>query len=113
MGEELMKGEIQARPMVSTATAANSNTLALAEQSRKRAAVAAAVLTLFTVIAGALPFQPWNLIASGLLAFGALVAGWFARESKDITDADLKKVHDITEQVAGGIEAAAKKAGAK
>jgi len=74
---ELQSGSIPSTPLASTATAANSTTLAQLEAATRRNRLIITVLVTFATVALSLTaFAPWNLLAAAVLFLAAVITAY-------------------------------------
>lgn len=74
---ELLPGSIPATPLATTATAANSTTLAQLAAAARRAKLVVGVLTTLAGVAlVATAAAPWNYVAAVVFQLAAVVVAW-------------------------------------
>lgn len=101
-GEELARGSIEARPLPSVATAANSTTLKdIERKARINKAIVIALSSLATVALAFNIWAPWNLVASTLLFVLAVIVAFFTNAlTPEELDALLARLSKSSETAA-------------
>jgi len=102
---ELQPGSIPSTPLASTATAANSTTLAQLEAATRRNKLIITTLVTFATVALALTaFAPWNLLAAAVLFLAAVITAYATNSlTPDQLDKLVAQLGDAGERAATGL----------